>query len=158
MYDCTTTDPPFFRASITPHSLTLNRWRPGLITGGPSTGSLRTLRRRRVVLADLTKLDDGELLVSFVPSDSGRPWARERVLEWATTVGYRRVWLDDRVIDLDGLAQSGPAAVRCPTCGMCWEDQGPDFWETVRDNGWFPGPCLACGGSLPEWAPEPAAR
>ncbi|MGI8729439.1 MAG: hypothetical protein ACR2LK_05530, partial [Solirubrobacteraceae bacterium] len=41
--------------------------------------------------------------------------------------------------------------VTCPTCTLRWEDQGPDFWGVVRDNGWFPGSCPACGGSLPEW-------
>jgi hypothetical protein len=153
-------DRPFSRAAITPHSVTLNPWRPSLIRGGPGGACLRGLRRRRLVLADLTKLDEHELLVTFVPRTTGCSWARERLLEWARTVGYRRIWLDDAVIDVaDALAGTGRAAVCCPTCGLRWEDEGPDFWGVVRQSGWFPASCPACGGSLPEWMPaQQAAR
>jgi hypothetical protein len=148
------TDRPFCRATITPDAVTLNRWRSSLIRGGPGLSTLSALRRRRLVLADLTKLDDRELLVSFVPRDAGCSWARERLLAWAAAVGYRRVWLDEAVVDLDdALAEVVRAAVRCPTCKLRWEDQGPDFWGVVRENGWFPASCPACGGSLPEWQP-----
>ena len=104
------------------------------------------------MLADLTRLDDGELLVTFVPRDGASGAARHALLEWATRVGWRRVWLDDRVVDLgEQPAVIGRARVRCPTCGMRWEDERPEFWAHVRGDGWFPPSCLACGGSLPEW-------
>lgn len=147
-------DRPFCRATVTPGGVTLNPWRRSLITGGPAISTLGALRRRRLVLADLTKLDEGELLVTFVPADAACAWARERLVLWASAVGYERVWLDDGVLALgDVLAEAGGAAVRCPTCRLRWEDQGADFWGVVRENGWFPASCPACGGSLPEWTP-----
>ena len=110
------------------------------------------------MLADLTRLDDGELLVTFVPRDGANDWARHALLEWAARVGWRRVWLDDRVVDLgEQPAVIGRARVRCPTCGMRWEDERPEFWDHVRGDGWFPPSCLACGGSLPEWEIDDAA-
>jgi hypothetical protein len=117
-----------------------------------------TLRRRNCrdrVFADLACPDDDELLVIFVLRDSATEWARDALLAWAAVVGYRRVWLDDRVVDLTAdPAVVGRARVRCPTCGARWEDERPEFWDLVRDSGWFPPSCLACGGSLPEWEVE----
>jgi hypothetical protein len=76
--------------------------------------------------------------------------AREQLVAWAATVGYRRVWLDDAAVDLDDLpAHVARAAVRCPTCKLRWEDQRPDLWGVVRDSGWFLASCPPCGGSLP---------
>jgi hypothetical protein len=45
----------------------------------------------------------------------------------------------------------GCAEATCPTCGLPWRDDTVEFWERVRRDGAFPGFCLACGGSLPEW-------
>jgi hypothetical protein len=141
---------PFARATVTRRRITLNCWRPGLIDGGPRGAVLRQGRTQRV-LADLTCLDDGELLVTFVPRDGATDWARDALLDWAALVGHRRIWLDDRVVDNAQPAVVGRARVRCPTCGARWEDERPEFWDSVRDSGWFPPSCLACGGSLPEW-------
>ena len=71
-------------------------------------------------------------------------------MRWAANVGYQRVWLPDGPIDLDpnGVV---PAAVTCPTCGLCWEDGSAEFWEIVLEDGHFPAYYLGCGGSLPEW-------
>jgi hypothetical protein len=140
-------DAPICRAAVRDGRVTLNRWTPSLVDGGPAQAGLRTVT---AALADL-RTWDGELIVTPV---APTPWtgeSDEAVLRWAATVGYRRVWLPSRMVDLDGFAQFSAAAVDCPTCGARWEDQTVDFWENVRRNGWFPGFCLACGGSLPEW-------
>ena len=144
-------DRPFARATVTARRITLNPWHPGLIDGGPGGTALRRGRRDRA-LADLIRLDDGELLVTFVPRDAGNDTVRSALLDWAARAGWWRVWLDDRVVDLgEEAAVIGRARVRCPTCGSCWEDERPEFWDKVRGAGWFPPCCLACGGSLPEW-------
>jgi hypothetical protein len=141
-------DHPACRAAIRGEQITLNRWSRGLLSGGPERVGMRTID---VALADLRALGD-ELVVSPVPR---APWTEEAettLLAWAAVVGYRRVWLPLRVVDLDGaLAPLARAAVRCPTCGATWEDDTVVFWERVRRDGGFPGNCLACGGSLPEW-------
>jgi hypothetical protein len=141
-------DPPDCRAAVRDGRLTLHRWTAGLLDAGPERSGFRTLR---AALADL-RFDDDELVVCPV---ARAPWSAEAdavVIEWAARVGYRRVWLRDRVVDLGAvLPDLGRAAVDCPTCGAHWEDGSVAFWEGVRRAGAFPGRCLACGGSLPEW-------
>jgi hypothetical protein len=117
-------------------------------------------RLRGVVLVDLRHAgeDDEELVATVPPNAPPVDRAARRVLsEWAALVGYRRLWLPDRVIELDPPPPVGSASVRCPTCTSVWSDSSAGFWATVRRNGHFPGYCPACGGSLPEWRPAPAA-
>jgi hypothetical protein len=145
---------PFARATITARRITLNPWRPGLIDGGPTGMLLRPLARRGVVLADLiADHEEREIIARFVPRDSATEQARDALARWAAQVGWRRLWLDERVVDLaDGdAAIGGCARAVCPTCGLHWMDERPEFWDHVREDGWFPAHCLACGGSLPEW-------
>jgi len=141
-------DSPTCRATVSAGAVTLNPWRSGMGPHGPLKAGYAHVTAS---LADLRRLEDDELVVVPV---RGTPWtdqAAATLLDWAARVGYRRVWLPDRVIELDALADVGWATATCPTCGARWEDGGPDFWERVRDHGWFPASCLACGGSLPEW-------
>jgi hypothetical protein len=145
--------PPTCRATIRGDTVTLNRWSPGMAAGGPLKAGLGCVR---AALADLHRREE-ELIVSPV---RGVPWhehAERTLLGWAEQVGYRRVWLPERVVDLgDALPALGWAHVTCPTCHARWEDGTIEFWEGVRRDGWFPGSCLACGGSLPEWTCAPA--
>src|SRR5436309_13045107 len=95
-------DRPFARATITARKITLNPWRPSLIDGGPGGMLIRPLARRGVVLADLVADNEQrELIVRFVPRDSATEPARSALVHWAAQVGWRRIWLDDRVLDLD---------------------------------------------------------
>jgi hypothetical protein len=147
-------DQPFARATITSRRITLNPWRPGLIDGGPTGMLLRPLARRGVVIADLVAdRDERELVVRFVPRHGATEYARTALVRWAAQVGWERVWLDDRVVEPDpaDVEVGGRARAVCPTCGLRWQDERPEFWNHVRDDGWFPATCLACGGSLPEW-------
>jgi hypothetical protein len=148
-------DPPTCRATIRDGHVTLNRWRPGLLDGGgPEPAAARTIT---AAIADLRMEGDGEVIVTPVERVAWAEAAEEALLGWAALTGYRRVWLPGRVVDLDGaLAEVAPAATDCPTCGAHWHDEGVAFWERVRAAGWFPGTCLACGGSLPEWIVAPA--
>ena len=52
----------------------------------------------------------------------------------------------------------GSAQVVCPTCGMVWEDEGPDFWDGVRRSGRLPTLCALCNSDLPQWHWRPRAR
>ncbi|MBA2349663.1 MAG: hypothetical protein H0V81_15360 [Solirubrobacterales bacterium] len=141
------------RASIRGGTVTLNRWSPVLYRAGPAP---LAMARLQASLADLHRLDEDELLVVPVP---GSPWGLAvdaTLAAWATRVGYRRLWLPGHVATLDELPELSTVAVDCPTCGARWEDEAVGFWEMVREDGWFPGFCRACGGSLPEWTEESA--
>ena len=145
-------DEPFVRATIAGGELTLNPPLHGTITGGPA--SMTLARLRGVVLVDLRPAGDGELVAAVPPNAPPLHRAARRVLAaWAALVGYRRLWLADRVLELEPPPPIGTAAVRCPTCASQWADGAPGFWAMVRANGHFPGYCPACGGSLPEWQP-----
>ena len=142
--------PPFVRATIQHGTLTLNPWTPGLIDGGPMG---MVLDGARSALADLVVIAEGEeLIVQPVPRARWDADDEDAVLAWAAAVGYRRVWLPSRVVEPSALAESVRAGVTCPTCGLRWEDETPEFWASVREDGHFPGWCRACGGSLPEWS------
>jgi hypothetical protein len=152
---------PWCRATIAGDAVTLNPWTPQLIRGGPAAMSLAPLEATGVALADLYaegEPGEEELVVRYV-APSPRPQDADAALvAWARTVGYRRVWLPEAVVDLDVAgAPVGAAATACPTCGLTWRDESPEFWRGVRRAGAFPGWCPACGGSLPEWRVVAAA-
>jgi hypothetical protein len=150
---------PWCRATIRDGSVTLNPWTPQLIRSGPVSMALERLHETGTALADLYAQGDPgdeELLVRYV-GRTGTGASDEALLGWAGTVGYRRVWLPGRVEDLDVAAADagGLAETACRTCGLAWRDDTPEFWASVRQSGAFPGFCLACGSSLPEWTPRP---
>lgn len=151
-----TDDFPFARAVLRDGTLTLHRWMPQLITGGPAAGALD---RVEATLLDLTRLPEDELLVALVTPTELRPGDEDALLRWAHAVGYRRVWLPDAVAEIDqSLPVLDRAHVRCRGCGAAWDDGRLEFWETVRERGSFPRGCLACGGTLPQWEPRSAAE
>src|SRR4051812_50012970 len=85
-----------------------------------------------------------------LPGSATGAESTETLLDWAANTGYSRVWLPDRVVDLrEDAAVAGTARVRCPTCSLEWRDSAPEFWQSVREDGWFPGFCIACGGAPP---------
>jgi hypothetical protein len=145
---------PWARATIARGTVTLNPWYPALLRGGPAGMALGRLARRGVALADLTAEGEPyqeELLVRYVGA-TRTPEADAALLDWAQLVGYRRVWLPDRVADLDPVEPDlGAAETACRTCRSTWRDEGPEFWDGVRHAGAFPSFCPACGSSLPEW-------
>lgn len=151
---------PWCRATISGDTITLNPWAPALIRGGPAVMTLERLAERGIALADLSAEGDPheeELFVEYV-ARLRTDTSDEALLAWAQTVGYRRVWLADRVVDLDvAAAKIGLAETACRTCGLEWRDDSADFWNGVRAAGAFPAFCLACGSSLP-WRVAAGAR
>jgi len=147
---------PWARAVIRHGRITLNPWSPSLMSGGPARSVLARLRHAGTVIADLrSQLHDSggeELIVEWVPAGAATAAAEAALLAWAERVGYVRIWLPDRVVDLaDTLFAGGRAATTCPTCGLVWDDESADFWAMVRSQGFFPAACPVCNGSLPEW-------
>ena len=160
-----TLEPPDFRALVRRDTVRISDWRPWLATGGPMAQLARTRGSRTTAIVDLTVDwfvdEDGdrtaeEVVVTPIAGDVDR--ARGPLLRWASTVGYRRVWLPGDVVDLP-VSPGGAASVTCPGCGMRWEDRGDaHFWLTVRARGRFPNLCVVCGTDTPQWTVSPPAE
>ncbi len=149
---------PSWRATIRRGRLMLTSWAPFLITGGP-LGTLFPARRRAgVAIADLTNVGEGELAVRYWSPGPDRAEADGVLIGWARDVGYRRLWMDDRVIELEPDPERlQEASVSCPTCRAGWSDATPEFWLTVRNAKTFPKWCPLCGCELPSWTVKAAA-
>jgi hypothetical protein len=162
MNDPDTCSQPDFRATIVRGQLTIVGWQPHLMSSwGPCNTHLRNRNRDRagIGIADLSVIREPdqqlELIVKFL-CGGHRADVRDAITGWAASLGYRRVWLPDEIIELDGadVAAGERASTRCRTCRTRWEDDDPDFWLTARRWGIFPLVCPLCGGDLPQWQVE----
>jgi hypothetical protein len=152
---------PTWRVTVRGSKVQLTGWAPWLAAEGPTRKLFQGRAKAGVAIADLTVggEDGGELMVRFHSSGRNREQAEEVLLDWARRTGYRRVWLADRLVTLDGAASEvGVAEVKCPTCGERWRDGTPDFWLTVKQAGTFPRWCYLCGSELPQWKVSSAYR
>jgi hypothetical protein len=149
-------DEPSFRATIVGNRLRLVCWTGYLAHGGPLGGIARSRGEDAVTIADLTVVlgsdSQRELIVEPIAEGPDPELAEEVLIEWARTVGYARIWLAGRVVDLEPPAQPlGQASIDCPTCHVHWSDGTPAFWAEVFRCGSFPRWCMVCGGDLPQW-------
>lgn len=148
------TDTPDFRATVLPRgAIRLVDWGPWLASGGPLYTLLDARGRAGVAIADLTIVRDdagvaAELVVDFCCGESLA--ARRALARWAAHVGYRRVWFDGEILELEP-APGGYAYTRCTGCAARLVDRGSAFWEYVRFRGAFPTACVLCGADLPQW-------
>ena len=143
---------PDFRASIRDGRLTLVGWYKQLFIAGPSR-QLAAALDPDVSLVDMWVSGQGpeqEVTIAF-RADGDRDAAERTLTEWARVVGYRRLWLPDRVEELDGLPALAPARTKCSACETSWAEESPDFWKIVVQAGHFPAICPLCGGDLPQW-------
>lgn len=103
--------------------------------------------------------DDGAVREVIIELHSGGSDTHRAALsDWAQAVGYRRVWFDDEVIDLQPSA-AGPVTTRCPGCGQRYFDgHSSGFWQHVRRSGTFPWTCKLCGSDLDQWIPASPAH
>ena len=146
---------PDFRATIRPDgSIWLAGWRPWLGPNVPWHTMVASQRRSQVCLADFTLVredeEDANPELIVTPLTALRPEHREGLLNWASTVGYQRVWVGDEVIEPESTA-GGTATTRCRTCGHQLVGKGVDFWAQVHGSGCFPTTCLICGCDVPQW-------
>jgi hypothetical protein len=144
---------PDFRGVVSAGRLHLNPWTPWLADSGPFGQMLLDREDAAVVIVDLaiTGANRDELVVRFRTEPASRAESEVLLLEWARAVGYRRVWLPDRLVPIDAPAPMGRASVRCPTCGARWRERDASFWHEVRTSGHFPWVCPICAGDLPQW-------
>lgn len=147
-------DEPDFRATVRRDgTLRLTSWMPWLAAGGPLYTLLEGRGRAGVAIADLTVIRDDdrvavEVIVEF--RCGGVAEHRAALRDWAARVGYRRVWFDGEIADLDP-APGGAAQTSCTGCRARLADAGPSFWQFVRRHGAFPTACVLCGSDLPQW-------
>src|SRR4051795_3563706 len=144
-------DFPDFRLTVRRDTVLAIDWHPFLVSGGPMTAMLHSRGRAGVAIADLTVIHEdetaAEAVVRFLTGD--RPKARAAITRWARDVGYRRLWLPGAIVELPGPAEA-LAETRCSGCAIRLSDDGPDFWDHVREAGRFPAACPLCGADLPQ--------
>lgn len=153
MNDQETLTRPTARITIVGETLTVTRFDPALARPGAIQNELA--EERGVAIADVAYLGEPgahELVVTAGSPEGLSDEARAVLIDWAKTVGLRRVWLSDQVIDLsDEVAEVGTASVQCPTCLAEFTGNGFSFWQAVRSCGFLPTACRSCGGLLPQW-------
>jgi hypothetical protein len=151
-------DTPDYRLTVRRGTVLAIDWNPWLASGGPIGMLVAARGRAGVAIADVIVARDGELateaIVRFLTGD--RPAARAAITAWARDVGYRRLWLPGRLVELPGPAE-GLAETRCSGCAARFADEEPGFWEGVRTSGRFPAMCPLCGADLPQWRVKDAA-
>jgi hypothetical protein len=151
-------EPPDFRATVLRNgTVRLVDWAPWLATGGPLYTLLDARGRGGVAIADLVVVrDDAEVAAELIVDFRCRALTlhRDALCAWAARVGYRRVWFDEEVVELDP-SPGGVAQTRCTGCRARLVDADASFWEFVRRRGAFPTACVLCGSDLPQWTPPP---
>ena len=129
--------PPDFRATIHDGELLVTTGPPTSNGGGPTIGWSASGPPLEWI-ADMWLNGDeaAELIVEYLALADRRRADRRlpagRRPSATTGSGCRIDWYL-RVRPAAGLGQ-----VVCPTCGMAWEDEGPEFWNAVRSSGRFP--------------------
>ena len=148
-------DQPDFRATVQRSgAIRLVHWGPWLQSTGPAYTLMTARDRAGVAIADLrvSRDDEGmasEVIVEF--HSGGGDTHRAALIDWAHAVGYRRVWFDGELVDLEQTA-GGPVTTRCTGCGQQFVDgRTGHFWHHVRASGVFPTACSLCGSDLPQW-------
>lgn len=154
---------PDFRATIRRDGLVrLVPWHPGLATWGPLTASLEARGRAGVTIADIIieheqdihSDDDADEVVSeaFVTYITAPTRLADKALtDWATLIGYRRLWLPGGINRLRSAVGGGQVTTRCTGCHARHTDAHLDFWAMIRRCGYFPVYCPLCGADLPQW-------
>lgn len=147
---------PTHRITFSRGNLTLVPWSSSLIgTYGPWNHLLP--KGPSTVLADLTimrdQIDGNEAVIREVNSPGDETF-RTALLTWAGSLGYRRIWFPDALVELDRTPTAAvSASARCPVCRSNFSDSSYEFWLAVRNNGIFPPWCCCCGANtLPQWS------
>lgn len=149
---------PKYRATYRKKRLMIMPFFPSMIVMGPSSGWFRKREQAATVIADLTAHESAsgpELSITYYAARRNRPAAELAIAEWAASVGYRRLWLPDGLLELEAIvSDEDRASVKCTTCGHTWSDGGSQFWSMVFEQRAFPIFCPLCGGDLPQWRLE----
>ena len=147
----------FFRATITGQTLVLTELRPQMIAPTALREVIKRSLPAGVALADIEidtrdGSDQTEPTIQFIAGDS--PEARDRLTQWASHVGHKRLWFEDQVVDVERLDNVlGEFETTCLGCGWYRKNSGYSFMWHAQDEGVFPINCNVCGAALPQWTP-----
>ena len=147
----------FFRATITGQTLVLTELRPQMIAPTALREVIKRSLPAGVALADIEidtrdGSDQTEPTIQFIAGDS--PEARERLTQWASHVGHKRLWFEDQVVDVERLDNVlAEFETTCLGCGWYRKNSGYSFMWHAQDEGVFPINCNVCGAALPQWTP-----
>lgn len=131
----------------------LVNWGRGLPPEGHCTRFSMPEGGAGVCIADLAVVRDGDCAATELVVDvrcGDRPAHRQALVDWAATVGYRRLWMDGEVAEMTP-TPGGRAQTRCSGCRVRLVDSDVSFWNFVRQHGAFPSSCCLCGADLPQW-------
>ncbi len=145
---------PTYRASVRNGRLSLTDWDPVLLSQTMLNAGIPGLSERQATIVDLIIVgeEEDELIAVLSDQRDEVKTAVQVLLAWAGFVGYRRIWLPDRVVNIEPSPdQIGVATLTCPTCLSEFSAEGPDFWLGIRKAKSFPKFCLACGCEAPQW-------
>jgi hypothetical protein len=146
---------PKYRATYRGKRLTVVPFFSNLVERGPAFEWFQKRERAGTVIADLTEHESvggDELSITYRTAGRNRQAAELALAEWAATVGYRRLWLADGLLELEAIASDeDTASVKCMTCGHVWSDSGQQFWSMVVGQHAFPWTCTMCGCDMPQW-------
>ena len=132
--------------------------RPLSLMGRMTIAYAAALREAGTTMCDL-ELDfspsgEKELSIRFLPEGSQTEEAVETILEWAELTGCGRVWLPDRLVELDCDLVPHPddlEVAECPTCGVIpLEHLSMDDVARSRIRGLRPRICPVCSSRVPE--------
>ena len=147
----------FFRATITGQTLVLTELRPQMIAPTALREVIKRSLPAGVALADIEidtrdGSDQTEPTIQFIAGDS--PEARDRLTQWASHVGHKRLWFEDQVVDVERLDNVlAEFETTCLGCGWYRKNSGYSFMWHAQDEGVFPINCNVCGAALPQWTP-----
>ena len=156
---------PSYRATVRGGQLSITEWGSVLMSLEKLRTSAADTEDDQATIVDLVIIGEhrDELIVSRSSKRHDGKNVGQTLLNWASQVGYRRVWLPDQVVDIEPSAdQIGTAKLDCPTCMNEFTGEGPEFWLMVRKAKMFPHFCPACGCEVPQWevsseAPVPSS-
>ncbi len=148
-----------FRVTYREGRLLVIHWADVLAEQGPVLTLLEDSELEDLLIADLAESRDSEgrweLTMRLLTADGPSPPAERAILDWASDVGYRRIWLPDRVVNLSRRQGfNSRVKVHCHNCGQTWHDSGRAFWSHVVKQRSFPTFCRLCGADLPVWEPD----
>lgn len=92
--------------------------------------------------------------------EARRRAAEEAIVEQAACTGHARVWLPDRLVEIEEHPGPGTwARGTCRICGQVHTGTGREFWRWVFEEGHFPLFCDVCYAELSHWevSPKPKA-